>query len=161
MDVFEVNQNVELLELMDRQSKEIEAMLKRKYGDVKPVQLLMTIPGVGFVTALTLYAEICDVKRFSNPEKLAHYAGLVPKIRQSGEHSNMGRESKGDKWLKWILVEASWSHVRNCPDGHLAKVFEDTFRRKRNSKDAIKVVARKLVNVVWAVWTYEQEFMVK
>jgi transposase len=161
LDVFEVNQNVELLELMDRQSKEIEAMLKRKYGDVKPVQLLMTIPGVGFVTALTLYAEICDIKRFSNPEKLAHYAGLVPKIRQSGEHSNMGRESRGDKWLKWILVEASWSHVRNCPDGHLAKVFEDTFRRKRNSKDAIKVVARKLVNVVWAVWTYEQEFMVK
>ncbi len=161
LDVFEVNQNVELLELMDRQSKEIEAILKRKFGDVKPVQLLMTIPGVGFVTALTLYAEICDVKRFSNPEKLAHNAGLLTKVRQSGEHSNMGRESKGDKWLKWILVEASWSHVRNCPGGHLAKVFWDTFRRKRNSKDAIKVVARKLVNVVWAVWTYEQEFMVK
>lgn len=161
LDVFEVNQNVELLDLMDRQSKEIVAVLERKYGDVKPVQLLMTIPGVGFVSALTLYAEICDIKRFSNAEKLAHYAGLVPKVRQSDEHTGMGRESKGDKWLKWILIEASWSHVRFCPEGHLAQVFEAACRRKGNSKDAIKVVTRKLVNVVWAVWTYEQEFMVK
>lgn len=89
LDVFEVNQNIELLDLMDRQSKEIEATLKRKYGQIRPIQLLMTIPGIGFVSALTLYAEICDFKRFSNPEKLAHYAGLVPRIRQSGEHSYM------------------------------------------------------------------------
>lgn len=161
LDVFEVNQNVELLDLIERQSKEIEALLKKKYGQVKPVRLLMTIPGVGFVSALTLYAEICDIRRFSSPEKLAHYAGLVPKVRQSGEHSSVGRESTGDKWLKWILVEAAWSHVRFCPEGHLAQVFRDACVRKGNSKDAIKVVARKLVNVVWAVLTYEQEFTVK
>src|SRR4030042_4851041 len=59
LGIFEVNQNVELLELMDRQTKEIEAMLERKYGDVKPVLLLMSIPGIGFISALTLYAEIC------------------------------------------------------------------------------------------------------
>lgn len=161
LDVFEVKQNVELLDLMDRQSKEIEAMLRRKYGDLKPVQLLMSIPGVGFTSALTLYAEICDIKRFSHPEKLAHYAGLVPKVRQSGEHSSMGRESKGDKWLKWIFIEAAWSHVRFCPEGHLAEVFSEVCNRKGNKKDAIKVVARKLVNVVWYVWTYEKEFVVK
>jgi len=161
LEVFEVSQNIELLNLIEEQSKRIKTMLMEKYGQVEPVQLLMSIPGVGFVTALTLYAEICDIKRFSNAEKLAHYAGLVPKVRQSGEHSSAGRESKGDKWLKWVLVEAAWSHIRFCPDGHLAQVFEDTLRRKRNSKDAIKVVARKLVNVVWYVWTYEKEFTVK
>lgn len=161
LGVFEVNQNMELLDLMDRQTKEVEAMLRRKYMQLKPVQLLMTIPGIGFLSAVTLYAEICDIKRFSNPEKLAHYAGLVPRVRQSGEHAQMGKESKGDAWLKWILIEAAWSHVRFCPEGHLAKVFEDARKRKGNSRDAIKVVARKLVNVVWAVWTYEKEFMVK
>ncbi len=156
-----MNQNVELLDLMDRQTKEIEAMLRRKYGQVKPVLLLMTIPGIGFLSALTLYAEICDIKRFSNPEKLAHYAGLVPRVHQSGEHAFTGKETKGDAWLKWILTEASWSHVHFCPEGHLAQVFKDARRRKGNSKDAIKIVARKLVNVVWAVWAYEREFMVK
>jgi transposase len=42
-------------------------MLRRKYGHVNPVQLLMTIPGIGFLSAIRLYAEICDVKRSSNP----------------------------------------------------------------------------------------------
>jgi transposase len=161
LGVFEVNQNVELLEVMDRQTKEIEAMLERKYGDVKPVLLLMSIPGIGFISALTLYAEICDIKRFSNAEKLAHYAGVVPSVHQSGEHSFTGRETRGDAWLKWILIEVAWCHVRYCPEGHLAEVFKETRKRKGNSRDAIKVVARKLVNVVWAVLTYEQEFMVK
>jgi transposase len=161
LGIFEVNQNLELLDLMDKQTKEVEAMLKRKYGQVNPVELLMTIPGVGFLSALTLYAEICDIKRFSGPEKLAHYAGLVPRVHQSGEKAFAGKETRGDSWLKWILVEAAWSHVHFCPEGHLAKVFEDACRRKGNSRDAIKVVARKLVNVVWAVWTYEQPFRVK
>lgn len=161
LDVFEVSQNMELLDLMEKQTKEVEMMLRRKYGQVKPVQLLMTIPGIGFLSAVTLYAEICDIKRFSNSEKLAHYAGLVPRVRQSGDHAWLGRETKGDAWLKWILIEASWAHVRFCPEGRLAGVFEDACKRKGNSKDAIKVVARKLVNVVWAVLTYEKEFMVK
>lgn len=161
LGIFEVNQNVELLELMDRQTKEIEAMLERKYGEVKPIKLLTSIPIVGFISAFTLYAEICDIKRFSNPEKLAHYAGLVPRVHQSGEHSFMGKEAKGDAYLKWILIEAAWSHIRNCPEGHLAEVFKDVRKRKGNSRDAVKVVARKLVNVVWAVLRYEKEFTVK
>ena len=161
LEIFEVDQNIMLLDLMDRQTKEIEAMLERKYGDVRPVLLLRSIPGIGFISALTLYAEICDIKRFSNPEKLAHYAGLVPSVHQSGEHCFNGRETRGDAWLKWILIEAAWSHIRFCPGGHLAEVFKESCKRKGSSRDAIKVVARKLVNVVWAVWTYEKEFMVK
>ena len=161
LDVFEVTQNMELLELIVRQEKEVEKLLFEKYGKLRPVGLLMTIPGVGFISALTLYAEICDIKRFSNPDKLAHYAGLVPKVRQSGEHPSMGRESKGDKWLKLILIESSWAHVRFCPKGRLALIYLEACRRKKCKGDAIKIVARKLVNVVWHIWTCEQEFMVK
>ena len=161
LDVFEVVQNIQLLEALEKQTRDIEAMLRRRYGRLEPVQLLMTVPGVGFLSAVTLYAEICDVKRFSGPEKLAHYAGLVPSVHQSADHAWMGRETKGNKWLKWLMIEVSWAHVHFCPEGRLARVFEAACRRKGNSKDAIKVVARKLVNVVWAVWTYGQPFMVE
>lgn len=161
LGVFEVSQNVELLELMDRQTKEIEAMLFKRYGHVKPVELLMSIPGVGFLSAVTLYAEICDIGRFSSAEKLAHYAGLVPTVRQSGEHSFTGKETRGDAWLKWILIEVAWAHVRYCPEGHLALVFREACQRKGDSRDAIKIVARKLVIVVWCVWTSGKEFIVK
>ena len=70
----------------------------------------------------------------------------------------MGRETGANKWLKWALIEAAWSHINWCPNGRLAKVYEAAYRRKRDKKKAIKIVARKLVNIVWAVWTYEKEF---
>ena len=73
----------------------------------------------------------------------------------------MGKETKANRWLKWILIESAWSHVNWCPEGRLARVFENVSRRKHDKKKAIKVVARKLVNVVWAVWRYEKGFMVE
>jgi transposase len=134
------------------------AELERRYGDLEPVRLMQSVPGIGFLTALSLYAEICDIRRFPNPEKLAHYSGLVPRVRQSGDHAWMGRETKANRWLKWLFIEAAWSHINWCPNGRLAKVFENAYRRKRDKRKAIKIVARKLVNVVWAVWTYGKDF---
>ena len=160
LGVFEVVENIELLEVIEKQTYEMERMFRKRYGKLKSVQLLMTIPGVGLLTALTLYAEICDIRRFPNPEKLAHYCGLVPRVHQSADHTRLGKEAKGDRWLKCVLVEAAWCHIRFCPGGRLAKVFGDACKRKRDKRKAIKIVARKLVNVVWAVWTDEREFMV-
>lgn len=158
MGIQEVHQNIEVLDLVESQMKQIEATLKERYGSVKPIGWLQSIPGIGFIIALGMYAEICDIKRFSNPNKLAHYAGLVPRIKQSGEQTRLGREVKANKWLKWLFIEAAWSHVNWCPNGRLAKAFEDACRRKRDKKKAIKIVARKLVNLVWAVWTHGEEF---
>ena len=76
------------------------------------------------------------------------------------DRSGVGKETKGNRWLKCILIEAAWSHLRFCPDGRLAGVFENAYRRKGDKKKAVKIVARKLVNVVWAVWRYEREFMI-
>lgn len=158
LGIYEVSQNVEILEVVENQMREIDSELKERYGNVKPVMLLQSIPGVGFLTALMLYAEICDIRRFSSPDKLAHYAGLVPRVKQSADSTRIGREVKANRWLKWALIEAAWSHINWCPNGRLAKVYEDALRRKRDKRKAIKIVARKLVNIVWAVWTYEKEF---
>ena len=57
-----------------------------------------------------------------------------------------------------MLIEAAWSHINWCPNGWLAKVFWAAYRRKRSKTKAIKIVAWKLVNVVWAVWTHGREF---
>jgi len=156
--IYEVSQNLEILEVVESQIRQIEAGLKERYGEVEPVRRMQSIPGFGFLTSLTLYAEICDIRRFRNPDKLAHYTGLVPRVRQSGEHTRFGRETKANRWLKWVLIEAAWSHINWCPNGRLAKVYECAYRRKSDAKKAIKIVARKLVNIVWEVWTYGKEF---
>jgi len=156
--IYEIEQNMDLLDGIEMQIKEIEKKLKKQYQSLRPIQLLETIPGIGFISAITIYAEICSIERFRTPEKLAHYAGLVPKVRQSAEHTSMGRMAKGNKWLKWILIEASWSHLQKCPHGRLAKVYRQSKERKKKAIMAIKIVARKLLNVVWAVWTHQEEF---
>lgn len=160
LDILELQQNMEVLEAIERQKKQVERLLfQSRFARARPVKMLLTIPGIGLVTALTIYAEICDIKRFSNPDKLAHYCGLVPRVHQSGGSLWTGREVRqANKWLKWILVEASWSHIRNCPEGRLAKAFASAYRRKRSRTKAIKITARKFVNLIWAVWTYEEEF---
>ena len=47
-------------------------------------QIIMTIPGIGYITAVTILAEIVDHKRFADAEKLTSYVGLVPKHHNSG-----------------------------------------------------------------------------
>ena len=159
-DVYEIGQNMDILDLVEEQIKEIDRELERRYADIKPVQILRQIPGIGILTALTIYAEVCDIKRFSTPDKLAHYAGLVPTVRQSGEKTKLGRMTRGkNKWLKNVMIEAAWSHIRWCPDGRLAGIYKSACLRKKDETKAIKIVARKLVNVVWAVWTHETDFV--
>ena len=60
--------------------------------------------------------------------------------------------------VEMILIAAAWSHIRACPNGRLARVFEKADQRKRDKKKAIKIVARKLVNIIWAVWRYGRKF---
>ena len=52
--------------------------------------VLDTIPGIGALLGLTLASEIGDVARFGSPRKLIGYAGLAPKINQSGDRSRTG-----------------------------------------------------------------------
>jgi Transposase IS116/IS110/IS902 family len=71
-------------------------------------QLLQTIPGVGPLIGLTFATEIGEVSRFGSPAKLIGYAGLAPRIIQSGERSATGRLSKaGSRVLRWAAVEAA------------------------------------------------------
>ena len=59
-----------------------------------------------------------------------------------GEHLLMGKETKGDVRLKWILVEVAWSVVRYCPESYLAKAFEISCKRKGRVWMRFKVVDR-------------------
>ena len=56
--------------------------------------LIMAIPGIGYITAVTILAEIVDHKRFANAEKLVSYAGLSPKHHNSGDTVRMGGITK-------------------------------------------------------------------
>jgi transposase len=119
-------------------------------------QLLATIPGVGPLISLIFAAEIGDVSRFSTPSKLVGYAGLAPRISQSGERSATGSLSKaGSRTLRWAAVEAANQAWRPT------NPFHDHYRRlaARHGKNPAKsAVARKLLITSWHMLSRNQVF---
>jgi hypothetical protein len=75
------------------------------------------------------------------------------------QRAHLARQGKGNKRLKWLFIEAAWTHIRSHRSGRLAKVYRDALRRKRSKSKAIKVVARKLVNIMWAAWASGRPFV--
>ena len=83
-----------MIDLLDERVAPLERDLRHAARDDERVVLLKTIPGVGDLLGLTLASEIGDVARFPTPRKLIGYAGLAPRVHQSGERSHTGALSK-------------------------------------------------------------------
>jgi signal transduction histidine kinase len=82
--------------------------------------LLMTIPGIGYYSALLVVSEIGDINRFPDSYHLCSYAGLVPSTHSSGGITYHGSITKrGSKYLRWIMLECARAHIRtNKKAGH-------------------------------------------
>ncbi len=69
---------LEIIDTLTEQIESLEAVIEERAGSLKETQLLMTIPGVSYFTALTIYAEIGDVSRFDIDKDVVSYEGLNP-----------------------------------------------------------------------------------
>jgi len=70
--------------------KEVEETSEEKAGVKEEAKWLMSVPGIGFHNALLILSELGEIERFKRPESLVCYAGLAPKVEQSGEHVRYG-----------------------------------------------------------------------
>jgi len=125
----------------------------RLHGDAK---LLVTIPGVDVVVAMGFLAAIGSIDRFSSPQKLAAYFGLVPKVRQSGSTCYYGHITKaGSRNARWLAIEAAHTIARSSSP--LAATYL-RIRRRKGHQIAVTALARKLVVVVWHLLTTQQPY---
>lgn len=109
--------------------------------------ILMSIPGIGVITALTMLAEIGDYTRFHSPEKLASFAGLVSSSHSSGENTRLGHIThRGSVWLRTAMVEATTTV--NPRWGYLYDFYK-RISEKKGSKVARVALARKVLVVSW------------
>ena len=145
-----IDRYLRILSSIENEIKEINKEIKQKCLENEETMLLTTIPGIGFFSALLIYAEIGDIKRFPNSKKLCSYAGLVPSVRQSGNKTITGKITKeGNKLLRWVLVQCAFVAVRN--DQRFSKFYERIKQRKGKGFKAIVATARKLLTVVYTV----------
>ncbi|MEE9251126.1 MAG: IS110 family transposase [Alphaproteobacteria bacterium] len=132
--------------------REIERLDKavgaRAKGDVA-CRLLMSVPGVGPVTALAYVATIGDAERFAKSRAVGAYLGLTSRRWQSGEMDYSGRISKhGDAMLRSLLYEAANSLLTVVRRSHPLKDWARRVRKRTSHKKACVALARRLAVIL-------------
>jgi transposase len=142
---------------LDSQLAPLERELRPLARSDDRATLLMTIPGVAELLGLTIASEIGDIARFPSARKLVGYAGLVPRIKQSGQSARVGRLSKaGPDTLRWAAVEAAQQAWR--PHNPWHPLYSDVKRRHGKANPAKAAVARKILIAAWHVLARQQPF---
>lgn len=120
---------------------------------------LMSVPGVGPITALTYTSTIEDPHRFARSEDVGAYAGLVPRRSQSGERDTSGHISKaGDPMLRKALYEAANSALSQVKRPFALQEWGRKMAEAKGAKRARTAVARKLAALLHSLWLNETEF---
>jgi transposase len=148
-----------LLEQLDSVTGQVEAFevrLRAVFAPTPELQLLRTLPGIGWVLAVVIWFEIGDIARFPSAAHLAAYAGTTPRVHASGGRIHYG-QLRGDinRYLKWAFVEAAnticLSH-RVRPQRHVSRLYLRVQQRKGHPK-AIGAVARHLAEATYWILT--------
>jgi transposase len=149
------------LDMAEGQIQRIEKRMKKVFSKTEQVKRLMTLPGIGFILAVTIATEIGDISRFATSQRLASYAGTVPRVHSSGGHTRYGQlRSDVNHYLKWAYSEAGNSTAVNhkrFPLRHTSKLYRRIRERKGHAK-AVGAVARHLAETSFWVLTRNEDY---
>lgn len=138
-----INEYLSLIDTLELKIGKINKIIKKNIKDDPQAQLLLTVPGFGFLTASMLSAELGSIKRFRNDKQIVGYVGLAPRTYSSGDKTRRGGITKtGNPYLRWILVQAAHRAIKKDP---YLKLFYAGIAKRRGKKKAIVAVARKLL----------------
>jgi len=145
-----------LREEIKKLTRKIET-LAREDEDVKR---LMTIPGIGPITAMAYKIEIDDTNRFGNSRAVGAYLGMTPKQYSSGEIKRQGKISKcGSIEVRGLLNEAATVILTRSRRWSKLKAWGLKIYRKHGFKKACMAVGRKLAVIMHAMWMDQTNFI--
>lgn len=138
---------------VSRQIRECSKILERRAAQDPVCKVLMSIPGVGVLTALSFKTAIGDPSRFRCVSDVGAYLGLTPRKYQSGDVDRNGAISKqGNRHTRSLLYEAASCLLsRYGTETGLAR-WANTLRQKKGYKKAVVALARKLSTVMLSMW---------
>lgn len=140
----------------------VEVQLKTLAAEMRVVEQLQTIPGIGLLSATALVAFVGDIRRFPSGRHLASYLGLTPRERSSGQVRRLGSVSKrGNVYLRMLLIHGARSALYSArlkePPDRLRRQGLAIEARRGHNKAAV-ALANKLARIVWAMWTRGESF---
>lgn len=142
------------LELIDGNIEAIDDEIReRLQKNIDYTKIAMSMPGIGPVTAHAFFAYLGDCRRFSRGKQVSYYAGLVPRVDQSGETERYGNIIKrGCTPIRRVIVQCAWAMI-NAEYGGPLKEFYERLNTRVSSKKAIVATARKMVETFYSMIT--------
>jgi transposase len=151
--------SLRLIDDLERQIDDANRRLREGHANHPYVPLLLSAPGIGWVLAFTIAAEIGEIERFKSPSKLTGYTGLCPRVAQSGESDRRGPLSKhGPTYLRWALIEATMHALKHPAYSARYQRTKERLGKQRGAKVAQIDIARRLAHAIWHMLTRGQEF---
>jgi transposase len=142
-------EQVEFLEAqIDKLNARITAVLPAPFA--KAIQRLDTIPGIDLRAAENIIAEVgADMEPFASAGHLASWVGMCPGNNESAGKRRSGRTTKGNKWLRVVLVQCAWAASRS-KGTHLRQLY-GRLAGRRGKKRALVAVAHRLLLIIYNV----------
>ena len=152
-----------LLSVIEVMTREVERLTKRAFDEVRiepTCRRLMTMPGVGPLTALAFRATIDQPGRFRKSRDVGAHFGLTPRRYQSGETDVQGRISRcGDELARTALYEAAHSLLIRSTKWSALRAWGMNIAKRRGMARARVAVARKLAVILHRMWVDGSEFL--
>lgn len=144
------------------QVKKIEEQIKEMTKGNETVELLMTMPGIGFVGATTIASYVDNIERFDGDfKKFSSYLGIIPSVHNSADTVRMGHITKrGPQELRTAFVQVAMGIIRQPQNTSEWKLMKDyqTMKVSKGSGRAIIALTRKVARIVFAMLNNRQAF---
>ena len=144
------------------QVKKIEEQIKEMTKENETVELLMTMPGIGFVGATTIASYIDNIERFDGDfKKFSSYLGIIPSVHNSADSVRMGHITKrGPQELRTAFVQVAMGIIRQPQNTSEWKLMKDyqTMKISKGSGRAIIALTRKVARIVFAMLNNKEAF---
>jgi transposase len=127
------------------------------------ISLLMSLPGVGAITATHALARLGDWRQIRNVRQIAGFLGLVSSEHSTGDKENRGPITRsGDSHLRNKLIQCAWTAIRKDPE--LRDFYRNVYQRQPKKvapRKAIVAVARKLTTRMYAVLKQQRPYVIR
>jgi len=159
LQIFLVRSHLDMIDAITKQVAEIDAMISDHISSRnEDMRIALSMPGMGFVSASTILAEIGDFRDFSSPDKLAAYCGLVPSVYQSAGKLINGHITKhGSPHIRSMIIEVAHAIIRTRRDTRLKKFFL-RIKARRGTKIGVVALARKVLCILYHLLIHQETY---
>jgi len=151
---------IEQVEYLQKQllqlSRDLRAMIQSEQYNTN-AKLLLSVPGIGALTAISMLTEIGSIHRFKTFYHFNSFIGLCPTEFSSGESERKGSITpRHHKQLRSLLIEMAWSAIRLDPA--ITLVYHE-YKKRMTAKRAIIRIARKMLHRIYYVLTKQKPYI--